>query len=139
MAFNIVKILGSVAAKLQDGSGNAITSATRGSEQAISVQVVDGSGGQVTTFGADPVGIKDSASTTIDPATVEFQREIIKTVRALGKAHGMEVGVEIRNDKAVDVALSSANITSIQGTASIHPETLAMLDSVHRSRMSRQV
>lgn len=35
----------------QDGSGNALTSATRGSEQALSVQIVDGSGNQVTTFG----------------------------------------------------------------------------------------
>jgi hypothetical protein len=36
----------------QDGSGNALTSGTRGSEQALSVQIVDGSGGQITTFGA---------------------------------------------------------------------------------------
>lgn len=34
----------------QDGSGNALTSATRGSERALSVQVVDGSGNQVTSF-----------------------------------------------------------------------------------------
>lgn len=37
--------------RAQDGSGNALTSATRGSERALSVQVVDGSGTQVTTFG----------------------------------------------------------------------------------------
>jgi hypothetical protein len=37
--------------RTQDGSGNALTSATRGAQQALSVQVVDGSGNQVTTFG----------------------------------------------------------------------------------------
>lgn len=42
---------GTWSTRTQDGSGNAITSATRGSERAISVQIVDGSGAQVTTFG----------------------------------------------------------------------------------------
>ena len=37
--------------RLQDGNGNALTSATRGSEQAASVQIVDGSGNQITSFG----------------------------------------------------------------------------------------
>jgi hypothetical protein len=37
--------------RTQDGSGNAITSAARGSERAMTVQIVDGSGAQVTTFG----------------------------------------------------------------------------------------
>lgn len=37
--------------RLQDGSGNAITSATRGAERAASVQIVDSSGNQITSFG----------------------------------------------------------------------------------------
>ncbi|HEX9831998.1 MAG TPA: hypothetical protein VGA66_02735, partial [Mycobacterium sp.] len=37
--------------RLQDGAGTDITSATRGSEQAVSVQIVDGSGAQITSFG----------------------------------------------------------------------------------------
>ena len=37
--------------RLQDGSGNLITSALRGSERPMSVQIVDGSGNQVTSFG----------------------------------------------------------------------------------------
>jgi len=37
--------------RLQDGSGNAITSDTRGSERPLSVQILDGAGNQVTTFG----------------------------------------------------------------------------------------
>lgn len=37
--------------KLQDGSGNAITSDTRGSERPLSVQILDASGNQITSFG----------------------------------------------------------------------------------------
>jgi len=40
----------------QDGSGNALTSAARGSERALSVQVVDASGNQVTSFGGSGGG-----------------------------------------------------------------------------------
>lgn len=42
---------GNWTARIQDGSGNAITSAARGSERAVTVQIVDGSGNQITSFG----------------------------------------------------------------------------------------
>jgi len=42
---------GTWSVRTQDGSGNALTSATRGAQQALSVQIVDGSGNQITTFG----------------------------------------------------------------------------------------
>jgi hypothetical protein len=50
----------------QDGSGNAITSATRGSERALTVQIVDGSGNQVTSFSGSgtPSAISTNNSTT---------------------------------------------------------------------------
>jgi len=47
---------GTWAVRAQDGSGNALTSATRGSERALSVQVVDGSGTQITSFGGGGSG-----------------------------------------------------------------------------------
>lgn len=59
---------GNWSVRVQDGSGNALTSAARGSERALSVQLVDASGNQITSFGggtqytedapaaADPVG-----------------------------------------------------------------------------------
>jgi hypothetical protein len=40
-----------VGAQCQDGAGNSLTSATRGAQQALSVQIVDASGNQVTSFG----------------------------------------------------------------------------------------
>lgn len=53
---------GTWSTRTQDGSGNAITSATRGSERALTVQVVDGSGTQVTSFGG--AGSNAAASAT---------------------------------------------------------------------------
>lgn len=53
-------VSGTLSAKLQDGGGSNLTSATRGAERALSVQVVDASGTQVTAFGG---------SATIAPAT----------------------------------------------------------------------
>ena len=35
----------------QDGAGNALTSVARGAQQALSIQVVDASGNQITSFG----------------------------------------------------------------------------------------
>jgi len=49
LAAETTKVIGKV--RNQDGAGNDLTSATRGSERALSVQIVDGSGAQVTTFG----------------------------------------------------------------------------------------
>ena len=47
---------GTWSVRAQDGSGNALTSATRGSERALSVQIVDGSGTQITSFGGSGGG-----------------------------------------------------------------------------------
>lgn len=41
---------GNWTARLADGAGNALTSAARGAERALSVQIVDASGTQVTSF-----------------------------------------------------------------------------------------
>lgn len=49
LAAETTKVIGTV--RTGDGSGNLLTSAARGSERALSVQIVDGSGAQVTTFG----------------------------------------------------------------------------------------
>jgi hypothetical protein len=42
---------GVIPVRLQDGSGNAITSDARGGERPLSVQILDASGAQVTAFG----------------------------------------------------------------------------------------
>jgi hypothetical protein len=52
-----------VLSDVRDGSGNAITSSARGSQRALSVQIVDGSGGQITSFGSSSVSITGTVNT----------------------------------------------------------------------------
>jgi len=54
----------------QDGSGNNLTSALRGSERALSVQLVDASGNQVTSFGGGTQYTEDAASAGGETGTV---------------------------------------------------------------------
>jgi hypothetical protein len=60
---------GNWTARLADGAGNNLTSAARGSERAISVQIVDGSGAQVTTFGGSGGTASTVGSATPSTAT----------------------------------------------------------------------
>jgi hypothetical protein len=53
---------GTWSTRTQDGSGNALTSAVRGGERALSVQIVDGSGTQITSFGGGTQYVEDAAS-----------------------------------------------------------------------------
>jgi len=52
-----------VLSDVRDGTGNALTSATRGSQRALSVQIVDGSGNQVTSFGSSSVSVSNFPAT----------------------------------------------------------------------------
>jgi hypothetical protein len=54
----------------RDGAGNALTSAVRGSERALSVQLVDASGNQVTSFGGGTQYTEDGASAGGETGTV---------------------------------------------------------------------
>jgi len=56
-------IANGVLSDVRDGTGNAITSSARGSQRALSVQIVDGSGNQVTTFGSSSVSVSNFPAT----------------------------------------------------------------------------
>lgn len=71
--------------RLQDGAGTALTSATRGAQQALSIQVVDGSGNQVTSFGG-------GASSTYGAA-----------FPATGTAAGFSDGTNMQGARVFDV------------------------------------
>jgi hypothetical protein len=58
---------GNWSVRLQDGAGNALTSAARGSERPLSVQVVDGSGTQITEFGSGTVTANQGGTWTVQP------------------------------------------------------------------------
>lgn len=61
---------GTWSVRSQDGSGNNLTSALRGSERALSVQLVDASGNQVTSFGGGTQYTEDAASAGGETGTV---------------------------------------------------------------------
>lgn len=73
---------GTVSAKVQDGSGNAVTSHSAGASRGIDVSIIDGSGNQITSFGggtqytedsaaaADPVGTAPILVRADTPATI---------------------------------------------------------------------
>jgi hypothetical protein len=48
--------------------GSPITKTDSGSKDLLDVAIYDASGNQITTFGADPVGLKDTGGTPINPA-----------------------------------------------------------------------
>jgi len=82
---------GGLDAQMQDGSGNALTSATRGSEQALSVQLVDGSGTQITTFGGGTQYTEGDTDATIT-GTVLMIEASADTIGAVGTANVLPVG-----------------------------------------------
>jgi len=63
-------IANGVLSDLRDGTGNAITSSARGSQRALSVQIVDGSGNQVTTFGSSSVSVSNFPATQAVSGTI---------------------------------------------------------------------
>lgn len=64
-----VGVIGPV--NVRDGAGNAITSDVRGSERPLSVQLLDASGNQITTFGGSG-GTSSNFGTTFPPNTTGF-------------------------------------------------------------------
>ena len=86
--------------RLQDGSGNAITSDTRGTERPLSVQILDGSGNQVTTFGGSggtasnfgsafptvgtAIGAKDSTGTNMASLNLDASGNLKVAVTGAG-------------------------------------------------------
>jgi hypothetical protein len=63
---------GTWSVRTQDGAGNALTSAARGSERAMSVQIVDAAGTQITTFGGNIAGstAHDAVGTSTNPVLI---------------------------------------------------------------------
>jgi hypothetical protein len=95
---------GTWSVRAQDGSGNALTSKSVGSERAISVAIVDGSGSQVTSFGGSggtasnfgsafpsagtAIGAKDSAGTNMAALNLDASGYLKVNVAAGGAGDG---------------------------------------------------
>jgi hypothetical protein len=87
-------IANGVLSDLRDGTGNAITSSARGSQRALSVQIVDGSGNQVTTFGSASVSVSNFPATQAVSGTVTANNQALTT--GTGTASGTSaVGTDL--------------------------------------------
>ncbi len=128
---------GNWAVRNQDGTGNALTSASRGSERALSVQIVDGSGTQVTSFGGaggtssnfgsafpaagTAVGFSDGTNMQgvrafdLDSgAGTQYGMGV--NLRSIGSGGSAEIGVAA-NPLQVSLANTAANATALNVSA----------------------
>jgi hypothetical protein len=86
---------GAWAVRNQDGAGNALTSATRGSERALSVQVVDAGGAQITTFGGGSGGTQyaEGATAATITGTALMWEDAGDTLRSVSAAKPLPVAI----------------------------------------------
>jgi len=115
----------------QDGSGNNLTSALRGSERALSVQLVDASGNQVTSFGGGTqytedaasaggetgkvfLGVRNDAATSKTSADGDFSAVATDAAGRVGIA---DLGGSITLDGTVTANAGTGSFTVAQATA----------------------
>lgn len=116
-------VSGTVTARAQDGGGNALTSATRGSERALSVQIVDGSGNQVTTFGG--AGGTSSNVGSADPSAATASGFSDGTNMQLARAFDADTGggTEYVIGSVERVPASGGSVTKTFGAGAVAPGT----------------
>lgn len=79
---------------LRDGAGNALTSAARGSERALSVQLVDAAGGQITSFAGTEYTDGDADATPTGVAILhQTQPGVTDTLKAVSTVYPLPVNV----------------------------------------------
>jgi hypothetical protein len=99
---------GTVTSRLADGAGNNLTSVARGSERALSVQIVDASGAQVTTFGGGGGGTVTATQTT--PSALKAQAQILDAT-----------GSQMSFANAGIAGTPSVDVLTVQGSTSGTP------------------
>lgn len=102
---------GTWSVRTQDGAGNALTSAARGSERALSVQVVDAAGAQVTSFGGGGGGGSTIGSAV--PSTGTYNG--LNVAGTLRGWTGLSVGSQYAGTVAI-VDGSGNQVTSFGGS-----------------------
>ncbi len=111
---------GTWTARAQDGSGNALTSAARGSERALSVQLVDGSGTQITTFGGGTQYTEADTDASITGTALMFEGAANALVAAPGTA---------ANGLLVDVSRVTGTVTVSASNLDVQSGGLDLLDT----------
>lgn len=104
--------------RTQDGGGQGLTSATRGSQQALSVQIVDASGTQITTFGGGTQYTEGDTDASIT-GTALLWEDTGDTLRAVSAAKPLPVTANLaagtNNIGDVDVLSVPAPLSTAGG------------------------
>lgn len=105
-------------ANINDGAGNALTSATRGAQQALTVQVVDASGNQVTTFGGAGGTASNFGSVVPTAGTASGWSD--GTNMQPPRVFDTDSGAGTEYTPGVDIRLSGSG-GSVEGGTATHP------------------
>jgi hypothetical protein len=101
----------------QDGAGNALTSAARGSERALSVQVVDASGAQVTSFGGGGgTQYAEGATAATITGTAVMWEDAGDTLRAVSAAKPLPVNIVSGAGSGGTASTDDAAFTAASGS-----------------------
>jgi hypothetical protein len=125
-----------VLSDVRDGTGNALTSVARGSQRALSVQIVDGSGNQVTTFGSASVSVSNFPATQPVSGTVTANTGLTQPLTDT-QLRASPVPIRPRNGAITVTAgstSSSAN-TSAQALASNSSRQYLLIQNVSDTDM----
>ena len=126
---------GTLNSNLRDGSGNLLTSGSRGSERALSVQIVDASGNQITSFGTANVSItngtinsniRDGSGNSITSTSISGKQRLDVTLAGggtIGSASptfaDLVAGTDGTNLRALSTDAAGRVNTNINGTVTV--------------------
>lgn len=130
-ANNDVTVTGSVSAtqsgnfvvRLQDGTGNALTSLSTGSQRPLTVAIVDGSGNQVTSFtGSGGTSIQDDAAFTAASTSLTVAGGIV-TSDSVDSGDAGAFAMLTNRQQKVTLYDSSGNEVSVGGGTQYDEDT----------------
>ena len=120
-------------AVMTDSGGTALTSATRGTERALSVQIVDSGGAQITSFGSGSQATAGSAIITTGPQIMgsdgTFARQIQTTTGGVLKVDGSATTQPVSGTVTVSQATAANLNATVTGTVTAAQATAANLNA----------
>ena len=110
---------------IRDGAGNALTSAARGSERALSIQLVDASGNQITTFGGTSDSFAAAFPATGTPIGLYSASSGNMVAGQVDASGNMKVSIEAGAITSGTAGAPSADVLTVQGVTGATALTVA--------------
>jgi len=106
---------GSISTRMLDGSGNALSSDSRGSTRALAVELVDASGNQITTFGGGTEYDEGDSAASVTGSVIMVRDSLDQMTPWKTGSGDIYPGVEITNT-TIDVSGTIAIDQTTDGT-----------------------